>query len=107
MADGVGQVFDALGDPGRRDLIQAIAKRGSATATELAAERDVTRQAVSKQLGTLAEAGLLRARREGRETRYEVTAAPLRDAVTWMTEVGSAWDERLAALRVHLRKRRR
>ncbi len=107
MADGVGPVFDALGDAGRRDLIRAIAERGSATATELAAERDVTRQAVSKQLGTLAGAGLLRARREGRETRYEVAAEPLRDAVAWMTDVGASWDDRLAALRTHLRRRRR
>jgi DNA-binding transcriptional ArsR family regulator len=107
VADGVGPVFDALGDPGRRDLMQAIAQRGSATATELAAERDVTRQAVSKQLGTLADAGLLRSRREGRETRYEVATDRLRDAVGWMTDVGAAWDDRLMALRTHLGRRRR
>jgi hypothetical protein len=46
VADGVDRVFAALGDPGRRDLMQAIALRGTATATELAAERPVTRQAV-------------------------------------------------------------
>jgi len=59
----------------------------------------VTRQAVAKQLSALEEAGLLRATRRGRETRYEVTPAPLEDAVQWMVSVGSAWDERLAALR--------
>jgi DNA-binding transcriptional ArsR family regulator len=107
VAGGVGPVFDALGDPGRRELMQAVAERGSATATELAAERDVTRQAVSKQLGTLAAAGLLRARRQGRETRYEVAAEPLADALAWLTEVGAAWDERLGALRTHLGRRRR
>jgi len=71
----------------------------SLTATELAAERPVTRQAVAKQLSALEEAGLLRATRRGRETRYEVTPAPLEDAVEWMVSVGSAWDQRLAALR--------
>lgn len=102
MADGVGPVFDALGDPGRRDLMQEISARGSATATELAADRDVTRQAVSKQLNTLADAGLLRARREGRETRYEVTTEPLGEAMAWIADVGGRWDDRLARLRRHL-----
>jgi DNA-binding transcriptional ArsR family regulator len=96
---GVDLVFAALGDAGRRSLVEAVATRGSATATELAAERPVTRQAVAKQLTALEEAGLLRATRRGRETRYEVTPAPLEDAVEWMVSVGSAWDERLAALR--------
>jgi DNA-binding transcriptional ArsR family regulator len=95
----VDRVFAALGDPGRRSLIEAVAARGSATATELAAELPVTRQAVAKQLGALADAGLLRAKRAGRETRYEVTPEPLEDAMGWMVSVGSAWDERLEALR--------
>jgi DNA-binding transcriptional ArsR family regulator len=106
LADGVGPVFDALGDPGRRDLIRAISERGSATATELAADRDVTRQAVSKQLNALAEAGLLRAERQGRETRYEVTPEPLGEAMAWIVDVGGRWDERLAALGSHLGRRR-
>jgi ArsR family transcriptional regulator, cadmium/lead-responsive transcriptional repressor len=95
---GVDRVFAALGDAGRRSLVEAVAARGSATATELAAELPITRQAVAKQLTALAEAGLLQATRAGRETRYEVTPAPLEGAVEWMVAVGTAWDERLAAL---------
>jgi len=94
----VDQVFDALGDPGRRSLVASVAARGSATATELAAELPVTRQAVAKQLVALAEAGLLRSTRVGRETRYELTPERLGDAAAWLVEVGSRWDERLAAL---------
>jgi DNA-binding transcriptional ArsR family regulator len=94
----VDAVFDALGDPSRRTLVRTIAARGDATATELAAELPVTRQAVAKQLATLADAGLLRATRSGRETRYAVTPEPLGDAVDWMVEVGAAWDDRLARL---------
>lgn len=100
----VEAVFDALGDPGRRSLVRAIAARGDATATELAAELPVTRQAVAKQLTALAGAGLLRATRSGRETRYSVTPEPLQDAVAWMADVGGAWDDRLAALQRHLRR---
>jgi DNA-binding transcriptional ArsR family regulator len=94
----VDDVFDALGDPGRRSLVRAIAARGDATATELAAELPVTRQAVSKQLTALADAGLLQATRSGRETRYAVTPEPLADAVAWMVDVGARWDDRLAKL---------
>lgn len=94
----VDLVFDALGDPGRRSLVRAIAARGDATATELAAELPVTRQAVAKQLSALADAGLLRATRSGRETRYTVTPEPLRDVVAWMIDVGARWDDRLARL---------
>jgi DNA-binding transcriptional ArsR family regulator len=103
MGSGVGPVFDALGDPSRRELIQAVSEAGSATATELAADRGVTRQAVAKQLATLAGAGLLRARREGRETRYEVTPQPLSAAMAWMADVGGRWDARLSALGRHLK----
>jgi DNA-binding transcriptional ArsR family regulator len=101
----VERVFDALGDPARRSLVVAVASRGSATATELAADLPVTRQAVAKQLVSLADAGLLRARRAGRETRYEVTPEPLGDAVAWMVEVGAEWDDRLARLGSALRGR--
>jgi len=103
---GVDEVFGALGDPGRRALVEAVAGRGSATATELAADLPVTRQAVAKQLAMLADAGLLRATRTGRETRYELTPGPLDDAVVWMVEVGARWDERLAALGHSLAERR-
>jgi DNA-binding transcriptional ArsR family regulator len=102
VGGGVGPVFDALGDPGRRDLIQAVSERGSATATELAVGRGVTRQAVAKQLATLADAGLLEAHREGRETRYVVTPEPLGDAMEWIVDVGGRWDDRLSRLRRHL-----
>ena len=104
-AGRVDAVFDALGDPSRRTLVRAIAARGDATATELAADLPVTRQAVAKQLAALADAGLLRATRSGRETRYAVTPEPLGDAVGWMVEVGARWDDRLARLGDVLRGR--
>jgi DNA-binding transcriptional ArsR family regulator len=94
----VDAVFDALGDPSRRTLVREIAARGDATATELAAGLPVTRQAVAKQLVALADAGLLRATRSGRETRYAITPEPLGDAVGWMLDVGARWDDRLAKL---------
>jgi DNA-binding transcriptional ArsR family regulator len=104
-SSSVDQVFAALGDPGRRALVQAVAARGTATATELASALPVTRQAVAKQLVALADAGLLRATRAGRETRYEVTPEPLGDAVAWMVDVGARWDARLERLGRSLKAR--
>jgi DNA-binding transcriptional ArsR family regulator len=97
-ADRAGAVFGALSDPTRRSLLATIAAQPSVTATELAAELPISRQAVLKHLGALTDAGLLRRERSGREVRYRVTPEPLSDAVSWMAEVGGQWDERLARL---------
>jgi DNA-binding transcriptional ArsR family regulator len=99
-------VFAALGDPTRRTVLREVSMRGSATATELAVPLGVTRQAVAKHLAVLADAGLVNARREGRETRYRPTPAPMGDAISWMAEVGGAWDDRLAALERQVARRR-
>ena len=93
MSDPLGQVFSALADPSRRHVLGYIADHGTATATELTGELPITRQAVSKHLATLSEAGLVESERAGRETRYR------------LTETGAEWDDRLDALRQHLERR--
>ena len=98
MADTVGPVFSALADPNRRRVVGYLAARDSATATELAAELPVTRQAVAKHLDALHAAGLVTRRRRGREMRFELRPQPLAEAMEWMAAVGAQWDERLAAL---------
>lgn len=94
---GPDAVFGALADPTRRTLLSRVAAH-PATATELAGDLPISRQAVVKQLGALAEAGLLARERAGREVRYRVTPAPLSEAVSWIADVGAQWDERLASL---------
>jgi DNA-binding transcriptional ArsR family regulator len=100
--DRAGAVFGALSDPTRRALLSAIAEHPASTASELAAQLPISRQAVIKHLNALTSAGLLDRRRTGREVRYQFTPAPLSDAVDWMTAVGAEWDERLAVLRRQL-----
>jgi DNA-binding transcriptional ArsR family regulator len=95
-------VFDALADPTRRQVLSLVGDHGEATASALARELPVSRQAVQKHLASLTAAGLVASRRQGREVHYRVTPAPMSDAVGWMAEVGGQWDKRLAALARHL-----
>jgi DNA-binding transcriptional ArsR family regulator len=99
-------VFAALADPTRRQLIETLAGGGGATASGLAADLPITRQAVAKHLAALARARLVRRRRVGRETRYTLDPAPLSDAAEWIARVGGEWDDRLAALERVMQRRR-
>ena len=94
----VDAVFMALSDPTRREVLRRLAD-GPANPTELAGELPVSRQAVSKHLEVLREAGLVAGSRDGREHRYHLTPGPMADAASWMAEVGSRWDRRLDRLR--------
>ena len=98
-------VFDALGDPTRRHIVESLSQ-GEASATQLAADLPVTRQAVSKHLTALREAGLVESRRQGRETLYRVNAGPLEAAAAWIVRVGGEWDARLERLRTLVESRR-
>ena len=100
--DRADAIFSALADPTRRQVIRALSQQGRSTATGLAANLPVTRQAVTKHLSALADAGLVTATRKGREKLYQISPRPLTDAVSWMADLGARWDERLAALRDHV-----
>ena len=95
----VAAVFAALADPSRRQVIGVLAARGTATATAIAEELAISRQAVTKHLATLSEAGLADAARAGREVRYRLRPGPLRLAARWLDNAAGAWDDRLAAVK--------
>jgi DNA-binding transcriptional ArsR family regulator len=101
----VGAVFAALADPTRRSVVQSLSSGSTVTASKLAQELPITRQAVAKHLAALDHAGLVAAERRGRETHYRLTPAPLTEAASWMAAVGAEWDDRLEALRGHLARR--
>ena len=95
----VAAVFVALADPSRRQVIGVLAAHGTATATAVAEELAITRQAVTKHLATLSEAGLVKAERAGREVRYQLRPAPMRLAARWLDAAAGAWDDRLAVVK--------
>jgi DNA-binding transcriptional ArsR family regulator len=91
-------VFAALADPTRRHLIEALATQ-PASATRLASELPITRQAVAKHLAGLHAARLVSVERAGREALYSLDPRPLGEAADWIARVGGEWDARLADLR--------
>jgi DNA-binding transcriptional ArsR family regulator len=101
---GPDAVFSALSDPTRREVIRRLSDGGPTTLGELAALLPVTRQAVSKHLVVLEEAGLVQSSGDPRRRRYRLTPRPLADAMGWMVDVGAGWDERLDALRRHVER---
>ena len=91
-------VFVALADPTRRRLLERLAT-GPRSATGLAVRFPLTRQAVVKHLGALADAGMVRKQRRGREVRYRLETAPLDAASDWLTTLSARWEQRLVKLK--------
>ena len=88
-------LFRALGDPTRRALYERLARGGEHTVHALTTGAGVSQPAVSKHLAVLKAAGLVRDRREGRETHYSTDPKALTPLVDWMTLYGAFWEGRL------------
>lgn len=97
--NAVEDVLSALADPTRRELLERLSVHGCATATTLADELPITRQAVVQHLAVLDAVGLVLGRREGRERRFEVRAERLTEAARWMEGLAAQWDLRIATIR--------
>jgi len=95
-------VFVALADPTRCLVFEQLCQDGSGTATTFAARLPITRQAVTKHLTILAEAGLVEVHEAGRERRYMPHPEALQSVTTWIATIEARWDQRLAALRSYL-----
>ncbi|MFF5078408.1 ArsR/SmtB family transcription factor [Actinoplanes sp. NPDC000266] len=98
------EVFAALADPTRREIVAALAAGGPATATDLAARLPISRQAIAKHLNLLAEAELVIAEPgERRRVRYRVHSAPMKVAQQFLAALARDWDGPLAALKETLK----
>jgi len=95
-------VFSALADANRRAIVERIADRGPATATELSATLSISRQGAAKHLAGLADAGILSGSRSGREVRFALVEGSLEPGSDWLAKVGDQWDRRLSALKEHV-----
>ena len=93
------QVFAALADPTRRQLLELLGEQAAASATALAGQLPVSRQAVVKHLAVLQQSDLVTRRRDGREVVFTVRPERLVATASWMTSVAASWQERLQLLK--------
>jgi DNA-binding transcriptional ArsR family regulator len=98
------QVFSALGDPTRRDILQALAQH-SATITEIAKPFRVSLNAISKHVMVLEQAGLVRREIRGREHHCRIDPRPLREANGWLEQYRQFWEVRLDALELYVARK--
>lgn len=91
------QVFQALADPSRRAIFEALT-RGEAAVKELTARFDISQPAVSQHLATLKRAGLVQGRRQGRWVYYRVRPSGIRPLIDWIAHYRGFWSEHLARL---------
>ena len=98
-AGDVDQVFAALADPTRRQLLELLGGQAAASATALAGQLPVSRQAVVKHLAVLQQSDLVTRRRDGREVVFTVHPERLVATASWMTTLAASWQERLQLLR--------
>ena len=87
-------LFRTLADPTRRAIFERLCREGEQTVGALTARAGVSQPAVSKHLGALELAGLVRHRRQGRETHYSAEPKGLAPLVDWMGLYGAFWRDR-------------
>jgi len=92
------EVFSALTDPTRRAIFERLCRDGEQTVWMLTGHSGVSQPAVSKHLGLLKQAGLVRDRREGRQTHYTAEPQGLAPLIDWMSLYGAFWRERFDRL---------
>jgi DNA-binding transcriptional ArsR family regulator len=97
-------LFAALGDPTRLRLVAALRAGGALSIAQLTAGTAVTRQAVTKHLAVLADAGLVRDTRHGRERRWELEPSRIEDARRALDAISAQWDQALARLKALVEK---
>ena len=91
-------LFKSLADPTRRAIYERLARDGEQTVHVITGHAGVSQPAVSKHLGVLKSAGLVRERRAGRETHYSAQPEALAPLVDWMRHYGVFWQSRFDRL---------
>src|SRR3954465_3870254 len=87
-------LFRTLADPTRRALFERLCRNGEQTVGALTARAGVSQPAVSKHLGVLKQAGLVRDRHEGRQTPYTAQLSALAPLIDWTSQMAGFWEAR-------------
>jgi DNA-binding transcriptional ArsR family regulator len=104
MPAAPNELFTALADPTRRAIFERLCRDGELNVRALTDRAGVSQPAVSKHLGALKLAGLVRDRREGRLTHYSAQPQGLAPLIDWMSLYGAFWRERFDRLETLLNR---
>jgi DNA-binding transcriptional ArsR family regulator len=104
MKDAHDLLFRTLADPTRRAIFERLCREGEQTVGALTARAGVSQPAVSKHLGVLRQAGLVRDRQDGRQTHYRAQLDALTPLVDWTRDMAGFWQRRFDDLEDLLRR---
>ncbi len=104
MPDPRDLLFRSLADPTRRAIFERLCREGEQTVGALTAQSGVSQPAVSKHLGVLKQAGLVRDRHEGRQTHYSAQLVALTPLIDWTSQMAGFWHSRFDDLEDLLRR---
>lgn len=99
-SENMAQVFAALGDPTRLKLVAALCVGGAFSIAQLTASTDISRQGVTKHLQVLADAGVVRDLKSGRERLWQLEPGQIAEAKRTLEEIGREWDVALGKLKM-------
>ena len=94
MSNAPDLLFRTLADPTRRALFERLCREGEKTVGSLTARAGISQPAVSKHLGVLRHAGLVRDRHEGRQTHYSAQLGALAPLIDWTREMAGFWQRK-------------
>ena len=94
MSNAHDMLFRTLADPTRRAIFERLCRQGEQTVGALTAQAGVSQPAVSKHLGVLKQAGLVRDRHAGRQTHYSAQLEALGPLVDWTRQMAGFWETR-------------
>jgi DNA-binding transcriptional ArsR family regulator len=97
---GSAPIFAALGDETRLQLVTRLSAGQPMSIAQLSAGSSVTRQAITKHLQVLADAGLARSQRHGRERIWELEPRRIDEARRCLDLISKQWDEALGRLKM-------
>jgi DNA-binding transcriptional ArsR family regulator len=91
-------LFRTLADPTRRAIFERLCREGEKTVGALTVRAKISQPAVSKHLGLLKQAGLVRDRHEGRQTHYSAQLSALAPLIDWTSQMAGYWERKFDAL---------
>jgi DNA-binding transcriptional ArsR family regulator len=97
-------LFKTLADPTRRAVFERLCRDGEQTVRALTDQSGVSQPAVSKHLGILKRAGLVRDRHEGRQTHYSAQLGALAPLIDWTRQMTGFWQSRFNHLEALLKR---